>query len=166
MTVIAVKIDKNKIQIASDSITVWGYTQDKGDTTKFSKLVEINDMLIGATGTCEEISLLQLFAQTTKPARADELGILDFLSQFVDWKNKKINKADLDSQYIIIYNKRVFCTVGWEVSQVLKYETIGAGRDYALAAMYLGHTAIEAVKVACELSIYCEKPIIYYEVEL
>ena len=31
--------------------------------------------------------------------------------------------------------------------------------DFALAALYLDNSAEEAVKVACELSIYCEEPI-------
>lgn len=166
MSVIAVKITKDKISIAADSITVWGSTQYKGDTSKFTKLCKINDMIIGATGTCEEISLLHLFAQTTKPARADELAILNFLSQFVDWKNKKIAKVDLNSQYIIVYDKKVFAAVGWDVDIVTKYYALGAGMDFALAAMYLGHSPKKAVKVATELSIYCEAPIIEYEVKL
>lgn len=40
-----------------------------------------------------------------------------------------------------------------------KYEdklfACGSGRDYALAAMYLGHTAEEAVAVACHFDINC-----------
>ena len=32
---------------------------------------------------------------------------------------------------------------------------IGTGRDFALAAMYLGKTAKEAVEVACALQIHC-----------
>ena len=36
---------------------------------------------------------------------------------------------------------------------------IGAGEDYALASLHLGHTAKEAVETACELSVYCERPV-------
>ena len=36
-----------------------------------------------------------------------------------------------------------------------RYYARGAGRDYALAAMYLGKTAREAVEVACALEINC-----------
>jgi len=36
-----------------------------------------------------------------------------------------------------------------------KFCAWGAGRDYALAAMHLGHTAKEAVEVACALDITC-----------
>lgn len=32
---------------------------------------------------------------------------------------------------------------------------MGSGRDYALAAMHLGHDARKAVEVACALDVYC-----------
>ena len=39
------------------------------------------------------------------------------------------------------------------------FTAMGGGRDYALAAMYLGHSAEKAVQVACELDITCGKGI-------
>lgn len=36
-----------------------------------------------------------------------------------------------------------------------KFFARGAGRDYALAAMYLGHDARKAVEVACALEVSC-----------
>ncbi len=166
MSVVAVKITKDKISIAADSITVWGATQWKGDATKATKLFKVNEMIVGAGGSCEEATLFQLFLQTTKPARTDELAILDLLSQFSTWKNNKIAKPDLVNHYILIYKKKVFIIVGWDVDIVTKYYALGAGMDFALAALYLGHSPKKAVKVATELSIYCEAPIVEYEVKL
>ena len=40
---------------------------------------------------------------------------------------------------------------------------IGAGMSYALAALYLGHSAERAVETAIELSTMCEAPIIVIE---
>jgi ATP-dependent protease HslVU (ClpYQ) peptidase subunit len=40
-----------------------------------------------------------------------------------------------------------------------KFDAIGSGRDYALAAMYLGHDARKAVEVACALDNSCGKGI-------
>ena len=37
------------------------------------------------------------------------------------------------------------------------FDAMGAGRDYALAAMYLGSSAEEAVRVACALDVTCGK---------
>jgi hypothetical protein len=36
-----------------------------------------------------------------------------------------------------------------------RFDAIGSGRDYALAAMYLGHPAEKAVEVACALDNGC-----------
>jgi hypothetical protein len=36
-----------------------------------------------------------------------------------------------------------------------RFYAIGSGSEFAMAAMYLGHTAQEAVHVACELSNEC-----------
>lgn len=41
----------------------------------------------------------------------------------------------------------------------------GAGRDYALAAMYLGHDARKAVEVACALDVNCGNGIDTLELE-
>jgi hypothetical protein len=45
------------------------------------------------------------------------------------------------------------------VHEVFDFISIGAGEDFANAALYLGHTPKEAVKVACELSCYVCEPI-------
>ncbi len=46
------------------------------------------------------------------------------------------------------------------------FDAIGSGRDYALAAMYLGHTARRAVEVASALDDSCGKGIDTLELEL
>ena len=40
-----------------------------------------------------------------------------------------------------------------------RFDAIGCGRDYALAAMHLGHDARHAVEVACALDVNCGKGI-------
>lgn len=44
-----------------------------------------------------------------------------------------------------------------------KFAAWGHGRDYALAAMHLGKSAIEAVEIACILDLHCGKGIDYFE---
>lgn len=39
------------------------------------------------------------------------------------------------------------------------FHAIGNGRDFAMAAMHLGHDAVAAVKVACVYDIYTSAPI-------
>ena len=48
------------------------------------------------------------------------------------------------------------------VHEISDYIAIGAGEQFANAALYLGHTPKEAVKVACDLSCYVSEPIIEY----
>jgi hypothetical protein len=42
---------------------------------------------------------------------------------------------------------------------VVDYESIGAGEDFALAAMAMGLNPSQAIEAACEHSIYCELPV-------
>ena len=158
MSIVACKITGNRYEIAADSISVRGYTQRKGDG-KFSKLFQVNGLVIGGVGAAKEVSLLSLFANTHKPETADERGIVSYLAEFAAWKKDLIDEPGVKNSYIIIYGGHAFSTIDWHVKEIGKYEAIGAGADFALAAMYLGHSAEEAVKTAIELSIYCEGPV-------
>ena len=131
----------------------------RGENTKFSKLFEVNNIVVGCVGKAEESSLLQLYCTTRQPAAANESALLEFMSEFSNWKKDKVGKSDLDNAYLIGYKGKVFSIHGWFIEEVLKYEAIGAGLDFALAALYLDKSAHDAVKVACELSIFCEEPI-------
>ncbi|MGB1252144.1 MAG: hypothetical protein ACPG8W_16110 [Candidatus Promineifilaceae bacterium] len=159
MTVIVAKITKTGFEIASDSITTLGSTQSKGQNVSHNKLFEVNGMIIGGTGLAEESSLLRLFANSHRPNRADELAMIEFMCEFSDWKNKKVGKSGIHNHYFISFGGKVFAVKQWFISEVLTYDSIGAGRNFALAAMYLGHSAEKAVETAIELSTVCEAPI-------
>ena len=159
MSVVACKILPNGYEIASDSITIRWWTQSKGENTKFSKLFEVNKMVIGSVGSAEESSLLQLYCKTRKPLAMTEAALLAFMSEFSSWKKDKVGKSGIDNGYLIGYKGKVFSVSGWFIQEVVKYEAIGAGRDFALAALYLGKSCKSAIKAACELSVLCEEPI-------
>ena len=159
MSVVACRILPNGFEIASDSITVRWATQSKGENTKFSKLFEINGLVIGSVGSAEEASLLQMYCKTRQPASSNEQDLLEFMSEFANWKKTKVSKSDITNHYLVGFEGKVFSIAGWFIQEVLTYEAIGAGMDYALAALYLENSAHDAVKVACELSIFCEEPI-------
>ena len=161
MSVVACRIlEGGGYEMAADSIMVSYGTQSKGDRDNFAKLSEVNSIVIGGVGYAEESSLLYLFASTRKPASATESGILEFFSDFSEWKHKKVGKYLGGNSYLIGFQGKVFSVQGWYVSEVKSFEAIGAGMDYALAALHLGHTAEQAVEVAIELSIYCEAPVV------
>ena len=158
MSIVACKITKDGYEIAADSISVRGSTQTKNNTNR-SKLVEVNNMVIGSVGLAEESSLLQIFAKTHQPAAPTEEGMLEFWGEFSSWKKKRTDRNDIENAYFIGVDGIVFYLHRWLIVSVSSYEAIGAGMDFALAALHLGHSAEDAVATAIELSVYCEAPI-------
>lgn len=164
MSVVAVRVTPAKIEIAADSITVRGWTQSK-DSNKFSKLVKINDLVLGSVGSAEESSLLWVFAATRKPENATESAVVNFFSEFATWKNGKTGKFALENEYLLVVDHHAFQIEHFFVQQITDFMAIGAGRDFALAALHLGYDTRKAVEVACELSVYCETPVKVFEIE-
>ena len=165
MSVVACRIKENGYEIAADSITTRGFIQTKGQTTEHVKLYEANDMIIGGVGTSEENSLLRLFAETHRISNPDEQSVLEFISEFSEWKKRKTDNNTFKNSYLIGYQGSVFYVNQWHVSKVKTYMAIGAGMSFALAALYLGHSTEKAVETAIELSTQCEEPIIVIKKE-
>ena len=162
MSVVAVKVTKNKIIIGADSILVSGYTQEKD---KLAKLNKVNGMVIGDVGDAQEGALFLLFCKTRKPSEASVGGLVEFMSEFQDWLYKKTGETKLSNEYILIIEKKAFMMEGFFIKEVTDYTSIGAGMDFALSALYLGKSVKYSIKVACHLSVYCEEPINIIEVE-
>lgn len=163
MSIVAVKVENGLIQIASDSIVVRHSTQDKS-SNNFSKLNKINSLILGSTGSAEEISLFRVFCSTRRPEQTSEMGIISFLSEFATWKGDRTGDAFIQGEHIIIVDNKVFAIEGFFVEEITNFTAIGAGMDYALTALHLGHNVEKAVEVACELSVYCELPVKMYQV--
>jgi len=162
MSVVAVKVTKNKITIGADSILVSGWTQEKD---KLAKLNKANGIIIGDVGDAEEGALFLLFCKTRKPREASVDAIVEFMSEFQDWMNNKTGESKLSNQYILIIEKKAFMIEGFFIKEVTDYTAIGAGADFALSALYLGNSVKDSIKAACHLSVYCEEPINIIEVE-
>jgi hypothetical protein len=160
MSIITCKVTDTGYEVAADSIIIWNDLQSKGENFEHVKLVDVNGMVLGGSGAIAESSMFQLFISNHRPAHITELGILEFLTEFVAWKRSKTGGDGIANHYFLGFDRVVFLIEGWLVSQIRKYHAIGAGREYALAALYLGHDAKTAAKVATELSIYCEPPIV------
>ena len=161
MSVVAGKIYEDKLVVAADSIVVRGWSKR---TDNFSKLVSINDMIIGGTGSAEEISLLVHFAKTHRPETASERDVLEFIVEFSKWK-KDYGDAAINNEYMIACGGHLFRVSNMFVVEVHNYDAIGAGEDFANAALYLGHDAVDAVKVACNLCCFVAEPVISFEMK-
>lgn len=161
MSVVAVKVYPNRVEMAADSIIVCGGRKETF-WGKHTKIKEINDMIIGTAGSCEEESLMWLYAQNHRPVAATEKDVLEFFVEFIDWKRGKCIDPNPTNHYLLAYKGKAFHIQNYMVMEVDKFSAIGAGADYALAALYLDKEPDEAVKVACELSCYVAEPITSY----
>ena len=155
MSVVAAKVYDNRIVIAADSILVrYGMTKENN----YSKLEYINGMIIGGSGYASESSLMYRFAQTHKPETPTEKDMLAFIIEFYNWK-KDFGNTDLHNQFLSAYEGHLFEVRHLFIREINDFMAIGAGEDFARAALYLGHTPREATEVACALSCYVSEPI-------
>ena len=162
MSVVAVRVEKNKIIIGADSILVSGSTQEKD---KLAKLFQNEFMVVGDVGEAQEGALFQIFSKTRKPRESSVEAITEYLFDFFSWKKEKTESTELVNSYIIIFESKAFLVEGFYVKEVKDYTAIGAGMDFALASLYLGSSVEDAIRIACHLSIYCEEPINIIEVK-
>ena len=158
MSVVCAKVYKDRIEFASDSILVNGWT--KNTSGDFSKMVAINDMIIGATGVAVEASLLWHFAKTHKPESPTERDILSFVAEFSKWKKENYGQPEISNTYLLAYGGKLFFIERMFVYETTNFQAIGAGEDFALAAMHMGNSPRDAAQVACDLSCFVAGPVI------
>lgn len=163
MSVVAVKRYGDRIEFAADSIAVRGATKT---TNNFSKLETINGLVVGGVGYTEEISMLFLFAKTHKPIGSSEKEVMEFMLEFAKWKREFGLDFSSKNNYLIGFENKVFYIENMLVKEIKEYYAIGAGEDYALAVLHLGHSPKESVRVACELCCYVAEPIVTAEIKL
>lgn len=161
MSVVAARIYSHKIVMAADSIVCKG--SSKTTNGDFAKINKDNGMIVGATGECEETSLLWHFMRTRRPDGHSEKDILAYMVEFSKWKRETIGDSSISNSYLMIFEGHLFLIDCLFVAEVKDFFAIGAGEDFANAAMYLGHSPKEAVRVSCALSCYAAEPIIEYE---
>jgi hypothetical protein len=157
MSVVAVRVYDKKIEIASDSIAVLYNTSV---TDKFSKLEQINGMIIGGVGLIEELSLLYFFAESHKPISCASSDVLNFFVEFAEWKNVRTKKFSIENSYIFIYDGLVYFVSNFLIQEITDFFAIGAGEDHAWTALYLKHSVEDAVGIACKLCPFCSEPVV------
>ena len=160
MSVVVCKVNKDKIEMASDSIAVAGWSKLQNAHHKIPKMVKYNDMILGGCGDAEEISLFFHYMKTHTIEEMSEKGVLDFVIEFRRWRGDLTKDDSLNNSYIIAYKGKTFGIQNMLVFPIEDYYAIGAGQDYANGALYMGATPKEAVKAACELCAMVSEPII------
>lgn len=85
MSVVAVKVYDDKVVMAADSI-ICKWDSKKNNPKDFTKINEINGMIIGGCGFAQELSLLWHYADTHTPLAPTIKDILNFFVEFCRWK--------------------------------------------------------------------------------
>lgn len=161
MSVIAVKVEADKITIAADSIII----KDDLKRTNFQKLRDLGHIIVGGCGSAEELSLFFEFAKCSKDKLTSDYAVQKFMNKFSAFKRAYTDDNKINNAYIIIYDKHVYEVDGMFVQEVKDYTAIGEGEAYALAALHLGHD-VEAVQAACKFSCFVSEPIVSFEVDI
>ncbi len=164
MSVVAVKKYKDKIVIGADSFI--GFSYDTQLKDKEAKLFKHNGMVVGVVGYASDLTLFSSFTKSRKPKEATTDGIIDLIVEYNEWAKKKVSDYKNKSWFIIVFSKKAFfISEDFYVLEIKKYRAMGAGQDMAQTALFLGQDVKKAIAVACELSIYCEKPINIIEIK-
>ncbi len=165
MSVVVVRKNGSNIAIGADSIRISGWgTQEKD---KLAKLFRVSkDLVLGAVGRSDVTALFREFLTNHLPKSNTEYGWTALISDFSDYLNNLKNAPKLEtSAFIVVYKQKVFLLEGYFIREIPDYCAIGAGMDYALAALYLGANVKKAIETACHLSIWCEKPVNVIEIK-
>ncbi len=165
MTIIACRVNKGSIEIASDDQTSWGTfmkypVKSAGDNEvkQNGKLWQINGFTVGCAGSCSDIGLLQVFLKTHQPKNISRDSVLEWVIEFKEWVNSKtkipVNSVSVHG--IMIYKgKAITFFDHLEVYPITKFDAVGSGMHLAIGAMDIGATASEAVKVAIKYGHGC-----------
>lgn len=161
MSVVCAKVYDDKIVMAADSQVTWG--SHVKNNIGFSKIREINGMIIGAVGNCDEASLIYQYTKTHKPEEANEKDVLDFIAEFAKWKKDYDGDNNIRNNYLFAFNGHLFYIEGILVSEIYDFASIGSGFYFGLTALFLGKSPKEAVEVTCKLDCFVGEPIVEFE---
>lgn len=164
MTVIAGKVEADKIVIGSDSQVTWGWHAK--DLIDDGKLMELPDLIVGGAGHGSHLNYMAIYLESHKPRSAEKRDILEFFVEFHQWIDKMIKDFKPRTSWLIAYDGKLI-SVTADLS-VYYHETwaIGSGWEYARTALHLGHTVEEALQIACDLTVFCGPPIVVRELPL
>jgi ATP-dependent protease HslVU (ClpYQ) peptidase subunit len=169
MSVVAVKRLKDKIVMSADNqVTIgWGNKVTGDEISKEpAKIFRNENMLVGTAGYTYAFSLFRIYCKNRKPASANVEGILEFLSEFLDWAKKKDSDFKLNNDFLIVFEDHIFHTDCLDVNEINEFSAIGCGMFLALGALSQGASTEEAIKVAIKYDTYCGGDVITYEMLL
>lgn len=171
MTVVAVKKEKNYIQIACDSeVSYWrswnkvseSFTSQVKD---FSKIFCINDMYFWCAWNVEDMLVLKQRAKTNLPKSSRIDDIEDYFLNLYKYFKERNSSWNREFQCLMVFELKIFYVYNYCIYEVSEYESIGSGMHYSRAAMYLWNSAAESVDVAKIFATGCWWDTISYSIK-
>lgn len=164
MTVIAGKVESDRIVIGSDSQVTYGWQAKVGIDD--SKLLVLQDFIIGGAGHLSHINYMQVFAENHRPLSSRKRDVLEFFVEFNEWADKKIKGYESSNSWLLAFDGRLISVDHSLSTSYHEFWAVGSGREYARTAMHLGHDVRSALLVACELTVFCSEPLHIHELVL
>ncbi len=171
MSVIAVKVTKDEIVMGADSAFSQGLTTIPVPN---AKMFIHGPYTVGVVGTGSFLSVIKLFLEDDEHSSIkSENDMMRFLIRLRDYTKSisysnggDTSEHDEDDEYdengfsfLLSTGSKVFFCENFMSLEINDYYAIGCGSDFAVAALELGHTVEEAVRVACHFSTYCSEPV-------
>lgn len=177
MSVVVAKVYDDKIVVAADShgsVDLENIDHEEGN---IKKLMQINDVIIGAAGDLYEVQRLFHYFKIEHPQLLTQDDLQKFIYDFIEYKKRGYGLFDrikkrlvfnpkLESSYIFVFNNQCYVVEGTIVFQVSKSYAIGSGWREAYAALRAGMTPKEAVDMVCKYNVTVSPPIVsitYYK---
>lgn len=157
MTVIAVDVRGEDIVIGADSQITYGYHMRVDNPPKLIR--SKTGVILAGTGAAEGNALMRLYLENNRPREASEYAVTEFITDFRKWAHDRAKDPNLATQFLLAVDGVAYEIHDYYIALVTTFKAMGAGLEYAEAAMYLGQTVEQAIRAACHLSTACNEPI-------
>lgn len=153
MTVIAVRKYHDRIEMAADGLITIGNLIEKDNAGKINRISD--HTILGASGASDIVKLFHM-----RIARSDfqKLDYDEFLEIFL--KDEGISVKDDDSYMDTLYASNIkgpviYKSNGFHVCEIKEFTAIGAGSPVAIGALEYGASPLQAVAIACKITLGC-----------
>lgn len=159
MSVVAARFEyeAKKIEIVGDTQV----TSENGMKERFfDKIVQVDEnFVVGMAGDTEEATFMRVYAHSARPRSPILSDVYEWLTQFNALLTQN-SGSRVQNSYILLLDGYGFVIHGLFITEMGEYAAIGSGASYALPALFLGASAIEAVECAIEFDAGCSAPVI------
>jgi ATP-dependent protease HslVU (ClpYQ) peptidase subunit len=169
MSIIAVKKYEDRVVIGADSYV--GFSSETQLKDPSGKIFQHEGLTVATCGWDKDNFFLKSFIRRTISSPFDlssEYDVQDFMSRFLAWAESKNPGYKFESQMLLVCKSKVFFVRDTlYIEEVKEYRASGndSAENIAQVALYFDKTVEEALEVACQFSIYCEKPLTIFEIK-